>query len=328
MHWDTGFWTLMVATFVLATTHSVNPDHWFPFVMVGRAKRWKTAWVLALACLAGIGHVGTSAIIGLVGVFAKKGTAKEIADFLESATPLLLMIFGFGYAAYYLYQHRIGSHGHSHGLPFINKWLGIDSHAYALPGHDHAHDHPHDHHAHSHTDPEDHRKGLKIGKVSLYLHNMDLHIRVEHADHSHNYDTTKEKNHLHEHAHGTTAHRHEHLHHECGKHAQSHEDHEHGKPKTDLRDKRAGWGLVAILGLTPCIALLPLTFAAVKYGTTAIILVNINFALATIGTIVLFTWLGVMGLSWIKLEFFDEYGDIIAGLIIGLVGVATKVFTL
>ena len=85
---------------------------------------------------------------------------------------------------------------------------------------------------------------------------------------------------------------------------------------------------MAILGLTPCIALLPLTFAAVRYGTTAIILVNVVFAAATIGTIVFLTWLGLAGLSWMNLAFFDEYGDIIAGLIIGLLGVVTKFFDL
>jgi hypothetical protein len=96
----------------------------------------------------------------------------------------------------------------------------------------------------------------------------------------------------------------------------------------DLKDKRAGWGLVAILGLTPCIALLPLTFTAIKYGTGAVILVNIAFAVGTLGTIVLFTWLGYLGLSWIKLDFFEKYGDVIAGTIIGLLGLATKVFEL
>jgi hypothetical protein len=95
-----------------------------------------------------------------------------------------------------------------------------------------------------------------------------------------------------------------------------------------LKDKKAGLGLVAILGLTPCIALLPMTFAAVKYGTMAIILVNICFSLATIGTILALTWLGYLGLSWIRLDIFDEYGDVIAGVIIGLIGVATKVFGL
>lgn len=336
-----GLWALLTATFVLAVTHTVNPDHWFPFVMVGRANKWRISWVLGLATLAGIGHVGTSVFIGLFGVFAEKGASKEIANFLENATPILLMIFGFTYAAYSLYQQRVGAHGHSHGIPIINKWLGIDPHAYELPGHEYSHGRD---------------RGLHLGKIELYLHNMELHIAIDHDDHLHDYDATKDKDHDHEHDHGEVLHNHLHHHqvsdinirthedhahthnthsHDHGEHGHTHSDqghthdhHQHGKPKANLRNKKAGWGLVIILGLTPCIALLPLTFAAVKYGTMAILLVNVMFAVATIGTILLFTWLGLKGLSWIKLEFFDEYGDIITGVIIGLVGAATKVFGL
>jgi len=345
-----GAWTLLTATFILAATHTVSPDHWFPFIMVGRANKWKVSWVLGLAILAGIGHVGTSVFIGLMGVFAEKGVSKDIATFLENATPMLLIVFGFGYAAYAFYKQRVGAHGHSHGIPFVNKWLGIDPHAYELPGHTHSNDYLID---------------LTIGGVELYLHNMELHINFVHDDHLHGYDATSEEDHDHAHAHGDeVVHNHKHQHwvkgleghvhgdgahhthdehlptheahsHSHGDHARGHSDHghtdthhEHGASKGSLKDKKAGWGLVAILGLTPCIALLPLTFAAVKYGTMVIILVNVVFAAATIGTIVLFTWLGYLGLSWIKLEFFDKYGDIIAGTIIGLLGVATKVFEL
>jgi hypothetical protein len=347
---NVGFWTLMVATFVLATTHTISPDHWFPFVMVGRANKWKISWVLALAALAGTGHVLTSVAIGLVGVFAEAGLSKDIARFFENATPMLLIIFGFSYAAYAIYKQRVGAHGHSHGIPIINKWLGLDPHAYELPGHDH-----------------DHEEGVHFGHVNLYLHNMEVHIEIDHDDHLHGYDATQEKDHEHKHSHSNEAvHEHKHRHqvkglddhsheeeheHSHGSHSHAHDKdahdhddhdehghkhgyspkgHEHGQGngKADLKDKRAGWGLVAILGLTPCIALLPLTFAAVKYGTTAVILVNISFAVATVGTIIIFTWLGLKGLSWIKLEFFDEYGDILAGVIIGLLGIATKVLEL
>ena len=168
---NTGFWALMTATFILATTHSLNPDHWFPFVMVGRAKKWKMPLVLALAALAGIGHTGTSVFIGLAGIFAKKGAAKEIAVFLENATPLLLMIFGFGYAAYALYKQRVGASGHSHGIPIINKWLGIDPHAFDVPHHDHSNGHGHDHH-----DEE------RLGKVDLVTDVVDHRIPVIKAD--------------------------------------------------------------------------------------------------------------------------------------------------
>jgi ABC-type nickel/cobalt efflux system permease component RcnA len=294
---NAGIWALMVATFILATTHTVSPDHWFPFVMVGRANRWKLSWVLGLAIIAGIGHVGTSVAIGLIGVFAKKGAAKEVAIFLENITPILLMVFGFGYAAYAFYKQRVGAHGHSHGIPIINKWLRINPHTYDLPS---------GHHVHKGEDYHRNNSSRDTHKEHSHTHNIHSHSHQDHAQNDHNHGHTY-NHHNHEHA---------------------HDHHHHGKSKTTLKDKRAGWGLVAILGLTPCIALLPLTFAAVKYGNMAIVLVNVCFTVATISTIVLFAWLGLMGLSWIKLEFFDEYGDIIAGVIIGLLGVATKVFGL
>jgi ABC-type nickel/cobalt efflux system permease component RcnA len=312
-----GLWTLLVATFTLAATHTVSPDHWFPFVMVGRANRWKVSWVLGLALLAGIGHVGTSVFIGLVGVFAEKGFSKNIALFLENATPMLLIVFGFGYAAYALYKQRVGALGHSHGIPIVNKWLGINAHAYDLPGQTHSH-------------AQDVSFSI-AGRFIISLHKLDVVTYVVHDDHMHSYDATTEDDHEHKHYHGEKLHEHRHKHSVKGidGFVHSHGDENQQDSGTrDLKDKRAGWGLVAILGLTPCIALLPLTFTAIKYGTGAVILVNISFAVGTLGTIVLFTWLGYLGLSWIKLDFFEKYGDVIAGAIIGLLGLATKLFEL
>lgn len=311
-----GLWTLLAATFTLAATHTVSPDHWFPFVMVGRANKWKTSWVLLLALLAGIGHVGTSVVIGLVGVFAEKGMSKSIAQVFEEATPWLLVIFGFGYAAYALYKQSVGTQGHSHGIPIINKWLGINAHAYDLPGQTHNHE-------------QDVSFSI-FGRFIISLHKLDILVYVTHDDHMHSYDATEEKDHEHKHYHEELLHGHQHKHRVkgIGGFVHSHGEENNAQGTTDLKDKRAGWGLVAILGLTPCIALLPLTFAAVKYGTTAVILVNISFAAGTLGTIVLFTWLGYLGLSWIKLDFFEQYGDVIAGAIIGLLGLATKIFAL
>ena len=308
-----GLWTLLVATFTLAATHTVSPDHWFPFVMVGRANKWKTSWVLLLALLAGIGHVGTSVVIGLVGVFAEKGMSKNIALVFEEATPWLLVIFGFGYAAYALYKQQVGARGHTHGIPIINKWLGINVHAYDLPGQEHGHEQD---------------VSFHIGKkFMIYIHKMDILLYVAHDDHLHSYDATTEADHEHKHYHDELLHEHRHKHKGVG-FVHTHGEEGSAQGITDLKDKRAGWGLVAILGLTPCIALLPLTFAAVKYGTAAVILVNIAFTVGTLGTIIIFTWLGYLGLSWIKLEFFEQYGDVIAGAIIGLLGLATKVFAL
>jgi ABC-type nickel/cobalt efflux system permease component RcnA len=281
--------------------------------MVGRANKWTTTWVLFLALLAGIGHVGTSVAIGLMGVFAERGASKSIAAVLEESTPWLLIIFGFGYAAYALYKKQVGAHGHSHGIPIINKWLGINEHAYDLPGQEHSH-------------AADITFNV-FNKFTIYLHKLDIIVYVAHDDHLHSYDATTEEDHAHKHFHDDLLHEHKHKHKAVG-FVHSHGNEEDAAGTAALKNKRAGWGLVAILGLTPCIALLPLTFAAVKYGSMAVILVNIAFTIGTLGTIVLFTWLGYMGLSWIKLDFFEKYGDVIAGAIIGLLGLATKVFEL
>jgi ABC-type nickel/cobalt efflux system permease component RcnA len=201
----------------------------------------------------------------------------NIASALENATPLLLIIFGFGYALYAFYKHIAGRSGHSHGIPIVNKWLGIDPHAFSLSQHSHSQDHHHNH-AYQHTGADmlyDHpnAKSAKAAVETDYLS-----------------------------AASSSMHR--------------------------LQGKNAGWGLVAILGLTPCIALLPLSFASLKYGAAAIVLVSVIFAISTIATIVIMTWIGYKGLKLIQLDFFEKYGEIIAGLIIGLIGLSTKVFEL
>lgn len=247
-------WTLTLPAFLLAATHALSPDHWFPFVIIGRANRWSTAAVLGLALLAAAGHAGTSIAVGLLSVFAKRGAPAEIAETLQKITPTLLIVFGMLYALISAYRLRVSRHGHAHGVPVINKWLGIDPHDYDLHGH-------RDHHAHTDT---------------------------------------------------------------CG--------HEHGAcdrsvlPGSHLSSK-AAWGLVVILGLTPCVALLPISFSAAQLGTTALVIINGVFALTAIASILLATWLALRGLKLIRLRFFDRFGGITAGVIILLLGVAGHVLS-
>lgn len=244
-----GAWTMMVPAFLVAVSHALSPDHWFPFVVIGRANQWRTASVLGLAALAALGHALSSIAVGLVSVFAEQGAPREVAATLQEITPTLLIVFGVLYAAVSAYKLRVSRHGHSHGISLFNKWLGIDPHDYDLPGHDH--------------------------------------------DHAHDDD--------------------------CG--------HEHGHCDKDVLPKKhlsskAAWGLVVILGITPCVALLPVTFAAVRYGTTTVILTNVVFAVSAVASILLATWLALRGMKLLRLKFFDRYSGITAGVVIALLGVA------
>ncbi|MCK4904609.1 MAG: hypothetical protein KAS35_07930, partial [Candidatus Marinimicrobia bacterium] len=58
-------WTAISIGFI----HTIiGPDHYLPFIMIGRARQWtiiKTMWVTVLC---GIGHVIGSVLLGIVGV--------------------------------------------------------------------------------------------------------------------------------------------------------------------------------------------------------------------------------------------------------------------
>jgi len=49
-------------------THSLAPDHWMPFMMVGRAQKWNTSRTIFTTFLAGFGHVSGSVVLGLIGL--------------------------------------------------------------------------------------------------------------------------------------------------------------------------------------------------------------------------------------------------------------------
>ncbi len=248
-----GALTLVAPAILLAMSHALSPDHWFPFVVIGRANRWRVKSVMGLAFLAAAGHAISSIAIGLLSVFAKHGAPRDVAEFLREVTPTLLIAFGLLYALFSAYKVRVSRHGHSHGLPVLNRWMGIDPHDYDLPGHDH-----------------DHRHDDACG-----------------------------------HGHG-----------DCDKDV---------LPTAHLSG-RAAWGLVVILGITPCIALLPITFAASRYGAFAVILTNAAFAVTAISSILLATWLALRGMKLLRLKFFDKYGGITAGIIIALIGTAGLLF--
>jgi hypothetical protein len=267
---------ILTGTVLLAATHTISPDHWFPFVMIGRANKWSIPHILLLATLAGIGHVGTSVVIGMMGVFASKELSEYYANIAENATCILLMVFGFGYA---IWSWKRG--GHHHGIPFLAR------------KHDHKYLHYHDDRDHEHHEYEN--------------FDMDRHMMEGHAEHRH------------------------------GQSGQQPADLDHLPPPDNLhlrqrsfhdrvKDRKAGYGLVAIIGLTPCVALLPLTFAATPFGLSSVVLVNITFAVCTLGTMLLLTTVASLGVAWIRMSFFDKHGDVIAGVVIGCLGIMTMVF--
>ena len=105
----------------IALIHTaLGPDHYLPFIMMSRARRWsmvKTAWITFLC---GLGHVLSSVLIGLVGVLVGIQVMKLQAfeAFRGSIAAWLLIGFGFAYFVWGLRRailNRPHHHVHSHG---------------------------------------------------------------------------------------------------------------------------------------------------------------------------------------------------------------------
>ncbi len=62
-------WSLLLAAAGVAVVHTVlGPDHYLPFVMLARARRWTLTRTLAVTAACGVGHVASSVVLGGVGV--------------------------------------------------------------------------------------------------------------------------------------------------------------------------------------------------------------------------------------------------------------------
>lgn len=109
---------LLVTALSVGFVHTLlGPDHYLPFIVIGRARSWGLGWTSLMTCACGLGHVLSSIVLGLVGVAA--GLALQGVEGWESARGEWagwgLMIFGGGYCAWGAWRAlRRRSHGHWH----------------------------------------------------------------------------------------------------------------------------------------------------------------------------------------------------------------------
>lgn len=121
----------------------IGPDHYIPFIVISKARKWSTAKTALWTFFCGLGHVLSSIIIGGVGILF--GIALFSLESIESMrgdiAAWLLIGFGFLYMVWGIRQAYLNkTHKHFHYHPDGTK-------------HEHKHDH-HGEHAHLHENSE------------------------------------------------------------------------------------------------------------------------------------------------------------------------------
>ena len=81
---DRNIWMLAGTAATLGLVHTViGPDHYLPFIVIGRARNWTLRKTLFVSFLAGLGHILSSVILGFLGIAL--GIALSKIKGLESA---------------------------------------------------------------------------------------------------------------------------------------------------------------------------------------------------------------------------------------------------
>jgi len=137
---STEFNILMISAASLGFLHTLlGPDHYLPFIVMGKARRWslwKTGWI-TIAC--GIGHIGSSVLLGLVGIALGLSVRKlelfesvrgDIAAWALIAFGLIYFVWGMN-RAWQIKSHE-HDHAHADGVVHIHE-------------HSHTHEHLHVH---------------------------------------------------------------------------------------------------------------------------------------------------------------------------------------
>ncbi|HCK99462.1 MAG TPA: hypothetical protein DHW42_05070 [Candidatus Marinimicrobia bacterium] len=112
---------LMITAASLGFLHTLfGPDHYVPFVVMAKVRKWslvKTFWVTLLC---GLGHISSSVLIGLAGIALGLTVSKikVIESFRGGLAAWMLLAFGLVYFIWGIqraFKYRPHTHWHSHG---------------------------------------------------------------------------------------------------------------------------------------------------------------------------------------------------------------------
>ncbi|MGC9452405.1 MAG: sulfite exporter TauE/SafE family protein [Oceanipulchritudo sp.] len=148
MLFDPASSALLLTALVIGITHTLlGPDHYLPFVAIGKARQWKMRRLLTVTFLCGLGHVAGSVILGAIGLAAgwSLGGLESIESVRGEIAAWLLTALGVVYLAWaikHLGRNRQHTHWHAHADGTV---------------HEHEHTH-HGAHAHPHIDANSAKK--------------------------------------------------------------------------------------------------------------------------------------------------------------------------
>lgn len=86
--------SIFIGSFLISLLHAVIPNHWLPVLAIGRKEGWNLAETSRITFIAGMAHVLSTIIIGiLLGMIGGELT-QHIDDFANVIAPSILILIG------------------------------------------------------------------------------------------------------------------------------------------------------------------------------------------------------------------------------------------
>ena len=84
-----------------------GPDHYLPFIVLSRARKWTLSRTILLTVICGLGHVLSSVVLGLVGVYLgwQLNRLAFFQDMRGNVSGWVLLLLGLAYTCL-LYTSR------------------------------------------------------------------------------------------------------------------------------------------------------------------------------------------------------------------------------
>ncbi len=115
----------------------LGPDHYLPFIVISKARKWPLWKTNLITFLCGIGHVGSSILIGFIGIFLGIAVNKltPIEASRGSVAAWLMIAFGLVYFIWGLrkaikQKEHVHEHVHSDGTMHVHKHSHFKEHSH------------------------------------------------------------------------------------------------------------------------------------------------------------------------------------------------------
>jgi hypothetical protein len=88
---------ILIGSLLLSSVHAVIPNHWIPLVALGRAEGWSRSETLVITGIAGLAHVISTILIGVVVGLLGHGLSIRHSSVASVVAPSVLIVLGVVY---------------------------------------------------------------------------------------------------------------------------------------------------------------------------------------------------------------------------------------